>query len=127
LEEHLAEAGFDIQAAADGSAGLDLAAAAQPHVILLDLHMAPLDGKAVLARLRACCDAPVIFLSAIADKACVADSLWLGAADYITKPFHIRELVARLRAIVRRCRPALATGQAAELGPGLGVGLRPVA
>jgi two-component system OmpR family response regulator len=127
LAEHLAEAGFEIQTAADGSVALEMAQADQPHVILLDMHMAPLDGKAVLARLRDCCDAPVVFLSTIADKAFVAESLWLGAADYVTKPFHLRELVARLRAILRRSRPAPAAGHPAELTAGFGIGLRPIA
>jgi CheY-like chemotaxis protein len=116
LAEHFSAAGYDVRMAPDGPAGLALARQFAPHLVLLDMRMTPLDGKDTLARLREETDAAIVFLTAVDDKDSVAEGLWQGAADYITKPFHIREVMARARAILRR-RHGLGLTEAAGPAP----------
>ncbi|MFN0057871.1 MAG: response regulator transcription factor [Planctomycetota bacterium] len=105
LRRGLTEAGFSVDVAMDGEEGLFLAKSERFDAILLDLMIPKLSGRQVLAQLRAGgSHTPVLILTArdgIADK---VDGLNCGADDYLTKPFTFEELVARLRALIRRTR-----------------------
>ena len=106
LEINLRAAGFDVRVARDGATGLRLALRDAPDLLLLDLTLPRLDGFALLRSLREQGrELPVIILSArgaIRDK---LQGLGLGADDYVTKPFDVRELTARIRAALRRVGP----------------------
>jgi two-component system OmpR family response regulator len=99
--------GFDVDTAADGSEALSRAREARPDAVLLELAMSGMDGLTVLERLReAGVEAPILFVTgcdAMEDK---IRALTAGADDYITKPFHIEEVVARLKVVLRRTNPA---------------------
>jgi two-component system, OmpR family, KDP operon response regulator KdpE len=94
--------GFDVVAASDGRMALAEAAAAPPDAVVLDLGLPDLDGTAVLAELRPWFAGPVLVLSARADSQDKVQALDAGADDYVTKPFDMPELLARLRAVLRR-------------------------
>jgi DNA-binding response OmpR family regulator len=98
-------AGFDVIAAMDGKSGLDIATRHRPNLIVLDLMMPGIDGLEVCRWLRTRPETaaiPVIMLTARASETDQVVGLELGADDYVTKPFSPRELVARVRAILRR-------------------------
>ena len=105
LKAGFEEAGFEVQTAVSAAQGLSVVDDFAPNLVLLELAPASLAGQAALVSLRQCSDAAVIFLVAPGDRGSVADALWQGASDCLVKPFHIRELIARTRAILRR-RPA---------------------
>jgi DNA-binding response OmpR family regulator len=107
---YLEAAGFDVSLAARGDDGLRMAEAEPPHLIILDLMLPGLDGYEVTKRLRQKGQTPIIMLTARDDAVDKVVGLELGADDYITKPFNPRELVARVRAVLRRAesRPAAA-------------------
>jgi two-component system KDP operon response regulator KdpE len=94
--------GYDVDVAETGPAGLDLAAGHHPDVVVLDLGLPEMDGLDVLRALRAWSTVPVIVLSARGAEATKVDALDAGADDYVTKPFGVNELLARLRAALRR-------------------------
>ncbi|WP_182358807.1 response regulator transcription factor [Tomitella gaofuii] len=95
--------GFEVQTAADGAAGLDAARRMRPDAIILDVMMPGMDGVGMLRRLRADgIGSPVLFLTARGEVDDKVAALTLGADDYITKPFSLEELIARLRAVLRR-------------------------
>jgi two-component system, OmpR family, KDP operon response regulator KdpE len=94
--------GFDVVAASDGRMALAEAAAAPPDAVVLDLGLPDWDGTAVLAELRPWFAGPVLVLSARADSQDKVQALDAGADDYVTKPFDMPELLARLRAVLRR-------------------------
>jgi two-component system KDP operon response regulator KdpE len=98
--------GFAVDVAADGPAGLDLAATKHPDVVVLDLGLPGMDGLDVLRALRLWSTVPVIVLSARDTEATKVDALDAGADDYVTKPFGVNELLARLRAALRRAVPS---------------------
>ncbi|NYF18169.1 two-component system KDP operon response regulator KdpE [Microbacterium sp. AK009] len=98
----LAAHGYDVVAAPDGAAAVALAAQAHPDIILLDLGMPRLDGMQVIEALRGWTTAPIIVVSGRTGSADKVDALDAGADDYVTKPFQIDELLARLRALSRR-------------------------
>lgn len=101
--------GFEVATAADGAEGLDKARAFRPQALIVDVMMPGMDGFGLLRRLRADgIDAPVLFLTARDEVEDKITGLTLGADDYVTKPFSLEEVVARLRVILRR------SGQAAE-------------
>ena len=102
----LAAHGYDVVAAADGAAAVTLAAQAHPDIVLLDLGMPHLDGIRVIEALRGWTDAPIIVVSGRTGSADKVDALDAGADDYVTKPFQIDELLARLRALARRSTSA---------------------
>ena len=105
--------GFRPILAADGAAGLEQAFAAKPSLILVDLRMPALNGVDVCKRLRASgAHTPVIVLSAVGEEIDKVLLLEIGADDYVVKPFGMRELLARIRAVLRRAArdsPALLT------------------
>lgn len=99
---YLRREGFTVDAAADGATALEMAAAQPPDLIVLDLMLPGLDGFTVYRRLRTLGDVPVIILTAKGTEAERIAGLELGADDYIVKPFSPRELVARVKAVLRR-------------------------
>ncbi len=103
VRRELEGAGYEVLHAADGAAGLDLASRFRPDLIILDWMLPGLDGLEVLRRLRAeDSPLPVLMLTARSEEADRVIGLELGADDYLTKPFSMRELLARVRALLRR-------------------------
>ena len=102
LAINLRTAGWEVATAATGAAGLEAARTFHPDVVLLDLGLPDMDGTEVLAGLRGWTDVPVVVLSARQHGEDKIEALDLGADDYVTKPFAMGELMARLRAAVRR-------------------------
>lgn len=100
----LEEEGFHVLQAADGAECLRIAYARQPDVILLDIMMSNMDGREVCRKLRELSSVPIIMLSALSMEKEKVDRLLEGADDYVTKPFDNEELVARIRAVLRRSR-----------------------
>jgi two-component system KDP operon response regulator KdpE len=101
LRPALNAAGYEVVAAATGAEALKAAATAAPDVVILDLGLPDMDGKEVIARLRAWSDVPIVILSARDREAEKIAALDLGADDYIEKPFGIGELTARIRTALR--------------------------
>ena len=102
----LAAHGYDVIAAPDGGAAVTLAAQSHPDIVLLDLGMPHLDGVQVIEALRGWTAVPIIVVSGRTGSADKVEALDAGADDYVTKPFQIDELLARLRALTRRTTPA---------------------
>ncbi|AXK86715.1 response regulator transcription factor [Nocardia farcinica] len=95
--------GFEVETAVDGAQALDKARSFRPQAMIVDVMMPGIDGFGLLPRLRADgIDAPVLFLTARDDVQDKVAGLTLGADDYITKPFSLEEVVARLRVVLRR-------------------------
>lgn len=105
----LAEAGYGVREAGTGQAGLDEALRAMPDAVILDLGLPDMNGIDVLARLRERSTVPVLILSVFGQEGSKVAALDAGADDYLTKPFGDAELRARLRALLRRIKPAVAT------------------
>jgi DNA-binding response OmpR family regulator len=102
VRDYLERAGFDVLEARDGEAALTLARVEQPDLIVLDLMLPGTDGLDVCRRLRRESGVPIIMLTARVEEADRIVGLELGADDYVTKPFSPGELVARVRATLRR-------------------------
>ncbi len=102
LRRGLAYEGFEVYTAMDGESGLAAAQKYQPHIVLLDITMPGQDGFEVCRRLRLHGDMAIIMLTARDDVADKVNALNLGADDYVPKPFAFDELVARIRAVLRR-------------------------
>jgi two-component system OmpR family response regulator len=98
----LSRAGYDTLTASQGAAALELALNSPPDLIVLDIGLPEMDGLEVCRRLRASSDLPVLFLTARDDELDRVLGLEMGADDYVTKPFSPRELVARVKAILKR-------------------------
>jgi DNA-binding response OmpR family regulator len=105
LASYLAQNGFVVTGAADGRAGLAALELAEFDAVLLDVMMPGLDGIEVCKRIRARSRVPIVMLTAKGDETDRVVGLELGADDYVTKPFSPRELLARLRALLRRAQP----------------------
>jgi two-component system KDP operon response regulator KdpE len=102
LRRALTGYGYRVEVAADGEAALDVVATWAPDVVVLDLVMPRVDGFAVLDHVRAWSHVPIIVLSSRGQERDKVRALDLGADDYLTKPFGIAELLARIRAVLRR-------------------------
>ncbi len=102
VRDYLERAGFGVVTAADGREALMRARTEHPDLVVLDLGLPQLDGLDVTRRLRRDGDLPIIMLTARDDETDKLIGLELGADDYVTKPFSPRELVARVRAVLRR-------------------------
>jgi two-component system response regulator ResD len=105
LARYLEKDGFAVDTASDGVAALERFEAGRPDLVLLDLMLPGVDGLEVFRRIRAQAPAAVIMLTAKGDETDRVVGLELGADDYITKPFSPREVVARVRTVLRRVRP----------------------
>ncbi len=113
VETYLRDAGFATIVARDGRSGLDEARSRAPSLVILDLNLPVMDGAEVCRELRKDSDVPILMLTARADEIDRIVGFSLGADDYVVKPFSPRELVERVKAILRRGRRAEAP--AAEL------------
>jgi len=102
LRDYLQQAGFRVVTASDGPGALASARTERPDLIVLDLGLPGLDGLDVTRTLRKSSDVPIIMLTARAEEADRIVGLELGADDYLVKPFSPKELVARVRAVLRR-------------------------
>ncbi len=101
--------GYDVVEAYDGQEGLDAFKTYDPDIVLLDLMLPKKDGNEVCRSIRAVSQKPIIMISGKADVFDKVLSLELGADDYLVKPFDMKELFARVRAVLRRCGSADAT------------------
>ncbi|PZR55027.1 DNA-binding response regulator [Xylanimonas oleitrophica] len=108
--------GWEVTVAGTGAAGLDAAASARPDVVVLDLGLPDMPGLDVVAGIRGWSRVPIVVLSARQLGEDKVDALDAGADDYVTKPFAMNELLARLRAAVRRAQPAEADEPVVEAG-----------
>ncbi|MFC5175568.1 response regulator [Nocardioides taihuensis] len=108
--------GWEVVTAADGRSALDAAATTHPDVVVLDLGLPDLDGTEVIAGLRGWTSVPIVVLSARQHGEDKVEALDLGADDYVTKPFAMNELMARLRAAVRRGAAAAPEESVVEVG-----------
>src|SRR3712207_6011971 len=113
---YLRNEGFAIEAAYNGREALEKARALNPSLVLLDIMMPEVDGIEVMRTLRKETDIPVVMLTARADDVDKVVGLELGADDYITKPFNPRELVARVKAVLRRTDAGPRRPSAIEVG-----------
>ena len=104
VRSYLTKEGFQVETARDGSIGLAKARAFRPDVVVLDIMLPGLDGIEVLRQLRQESSVYVLLLTAKAEETDKVIGLSVGADDYVTKPFSPRELVARIRAMLRRSR-----------------------
>lgn len=113
LAEFLGPEGFDIEAVHDGQQGLVRAVSGEHVLVVLDVMLPGMNGLEVLRRLRAQTQVPVIILTARGDDVDRIVGLEIGADDYLPKPFNPRELLARIRAILRRSQQTVSTETAA--------------
>lgn len=113
---YLEQAGYRVACAGDGQEALICARRLRPALIVLDLMLPGMDGWEVCRRLRAESDVPIIMLTARSDDVDRIVGLELGADDYVTKPFNPRELVARVRAVLRRYQKSVRPNQTVVVG-----------
>ncbi|MFF7189813.1 response regulator transcription factor [Streptomyces sp. NPDC008222] len=114
LVEGLCRFGFTVEHARTGAAGL---AAPEAAMVLLDLGLPDMDGLDVCRAFRTRSSVPIIMITARDDEVDRVLGLELGADDYVSKPFGVRELVARIRAVTRRARPAVLDTRCQDVGP----------
>jgi two-component system response regulator CpxR len=126
LDEFLEREGFQTDFAHDGRSGLEQALEGKHELIVLDVMLPALDGFEVLRRLRQSSNVPVIMLTARGEDIDRIIGLELGADDYLPKPFNPRELVARVRAVLRRAEPRPQAGRVEVNGVILDPGSREV-
>jgi|RhiMetdeSRZDD1v2_1073273.scaffolds.fasta_scaffold237177_2 DNA-binding response OmpR family regulator len=107
LRDNLQSEGYDVDVATDGTRAISRTRTATPDLVVLDLTLPDLDGLELLPTLHSLGQIPIIVLTARAERADKLKGLNLGADDYITKPFDPEELLARIRAVLRRARPGL--------------------
>ncbi|HEY8544691.1 MAG TPA: response regulator transcription factor [Acidimicrobiales bacterium] len=108
VARYLAHDGYAVETVADGRVALERALAAPPDLVVLDLMLPGMDGLDVCRRLRALAPVPIVILTARGQESDRIVGLELGADDYVSKPFSPKELVARVRAVLRRARGPLA-------------------
>lgn len=126
LEYNLRKAHYRVLTASDGREALKLACEADPDLILLDLMLPEIDGLDVCRELRRSSQVPIIMITARGEETDRVVGLELGADDYICKPFSVRELMARVKAVLRRGKGTASDAGDAQLrGPG-GLALDPV-
>lgn len=119
VQDYLRHAGYETEHFADGQSALEHLIASPPDLTLLDIMLPRLDGIEVLRRAREHTSHPIIMLTARIEEVDRLLGLELGADDYVCKPFSPRELVARVRAVLRRTMPPDGPGQARQGTPGL--------
>ena len=106
LEQALKNEGFVVHSAADGESAVEQFDRIHPDIVLLDVMLPQMSGLDVCRHIRATDDTPVIMVSAKGEEIDAVVALEVGADDYITKPYRLRELVARIRTVVRRATSA---------------------
>jgi len=116
LRSGLTKHGFDVRVAGEGEAALDLFRAWTPDLVLTDLSMPNMNGLKLCQRLREISTVPIIILSVKGDEATKVEALDAGADDYVTKPFGMGELLARVRATLRRSAVDNQEGSVVEAG-----------
>ena len=104
LARALREAGFTVDVAHDGASGLEMGLKANPDLVVLDVMLPGMDGWQLCQALRRQSNVPILMLTALGEEVDRILGLELGADDYLTKPFSMRELLARIRALLRRVR-----------------------
>jgi two-component system OmpR family response regulator len=114
----LEKAGLDVVEAGDGQRGLELFSRSKPDLVILDITMPEMDGLAVCREIRRNSETPILFLSSRADEVDRIVGLEIGGDDYVTKPFSPRELVARVRVILKRARAKPAASELRDLSRG---------
>lgn len=102
IQAYLKKEGFDVLAAQDGETAIEMVQAKQVHLIILDLMLPKISGEDVCRKIRTMSDIPIIMLTARAEEDDKIEGLAIGADDYMTKPFSPRELISRVRALIRR-------------------------
>ena len=117
VETYLKDFGYRIDSALNGAEGLRKVQALQPDLVLLDLMMPGLDGLEVCREIRKDNTVPIIMLTARGEESDVVSGLEVGADDYLTKPFSLRELAARIKAALRRVKTAAEAPQPAAHKP----------
>lgn len=115
LRGALQREGYDVLSAHDGVEGLQALQQKQPHLVLLDMLMPRMNGWEVCRRIREYSDAPIIMLTALGSEQDKVRGLELGADDYVTKPFSIAELLARIRTALRRYKPLPSQSQSVKV------------
>ena len=108
LRLYLEKDGFEVSIASDGGTGLRLAGETEPDVILLDIMLPVMDGWQVCKEIRRSSQVPIIMLTAKGETYDKVSGLEMGADDYVTKPFEVKELIARIHAVMRRAEGAAA-------------------
>lgn len=116
LSDFLGGQDFEVLTASNGREALDVVRAAYPDLILLDIMMPNMDGYQFITHLRRESNIPVIMITARQQEGDIIRGFDLGADDYITKPFRMRELLVRMRAVLRRAAPREAVEQALTIG-----------
>jgi two-component system alkaline phosphatase synthesis response regulator PhoP len=116
VRDYLHQAGFAVIEASDGASALLLARSEKPDMVVLDLGLPEMDGLDVTRRLRQSSSVPIIMLTARSEESDRIVGLELGADDYIVKPFSPKELVARIRAVLRRADATLGGGELIRAG-----------
>jgi DNA-binding response OmpR family regulator len=114
--DYLEKNGFRVITAADGQSALIIARREKPDLVILDLMLPIIDGHEVCRILRRESDIPIIMLTALSEEIDQVTGLEIGADDYITKPFSVRTLVARVRALLRRTRGDIKTPSIIRIG-----------
>jgi DNA-binding response OmpR family regulator len=110
----LEDEGYDVAEAGSGEEACQAVAVSAPDLMIVDLMLGPMDGFEVIRHVRRTLDLPIIVVSARADTSDIETALDAGADDYVTKPFAVKEITARLRALRRRVAPATAGPDAPE-------------
>ncbi|MEN6409420.1 MAG: response regulator transcription factor [Anaerolineaceae bacterium] len=116
LGDFLNSQDFEVLTASDGLEALDAVHQANPDLILLDIMMPNMDGYQFISRLRRETETPVIMITAKQQEADIIRGFDLGADDYITKPFRLRELLVRMRAVLRRAAPRIEEEPCLKIG-----------
>ena len=116
VRDYLEHEGFQVEHAADGDAGLAAARRVNPDLIVLDLRLPKRDGLDVAREVRRFSEVPIVMVTARGEEADRVAGLELGADDYIVKPFSPRELVARIRAVLRRTDASRTAPEVREVG-----------
>ena len=114
--DYLEKNGFRVSTAGDGQSALTFARREKPDLVILDLMLPHIDGREVCRILRRESDVPIIMLTALSEEIDQVTGLEIGADDYITKPFSVRTLVARVRALLRRTRGDVKASGIVRLG-----------
>jgi two-component system, OmpR family, KDP operon response regulator KdpE len=116
LARYLERQGHQVACTAEGREALAMTSRLHPEVVVLDVLLPDIDGIEICCGLRTFSDVPVLILSGVGSEQVIIDALEAGADDYMTKPFHLRDLEVRLQALVRRIRGASRTGMVYDDG-----------